>query len=35
MPITEQVYNVLYQGLEPIIAVQNLLQRQQKAEITS
>ena len=34
MPITEQVYNVLYQGLEPIIAVQNLLQRQQKAETT-
>jgi len=32
MPITEQVYKVLYQGLEPIIAVQNLLQREQKAE---
>jgi glycerol-3-phosphate dehydrogenase (NAD(P)+) len=32
MPITEQVYKVLYQGLEPITAVQNLLKREQKSE---
>ncbi len=35
MPIVEQVYNVLYNNLEPTIAVQNLLLREQKAEITS
>ena len=34
MPITEQVYKVLYQGLEPVIAVQNLLGREQKSETT-
>ena len=32
MPITEQTYNVLYQGLSPLAAVQNLLLRKQKAE---
>jgi glycerol-3-phosphate dehydrogenase (NAD(P)+) len=32
MPITEQTYNVLYEGLAPRTAVQNLLARQQKAE---
>ncbi len=32
MPIIEQTYKVLYQGLEPRIAVQNLLAREQKAE---
>ncbi len=35
MPIVEQVYNVLYNNLEPTIAVQNLLLREQKAEIIS
>jgi glycerol-3-phosphate dehydrogenase (NAD(P)+) len=34
MPITEQVYKVLYQELEPVIAVQNLLGREQKSETT-
>ncbi len=32
MPITEQTYKVLYEGLAPRIAVQNLLAREQKAE---
>jgi glycerol-3-phosphate dehydrogenase (NAD(P)+) len=32
MPITGQVYRVLYQGLSPREAVQALLQREQKAE---
>ncbi|MCQ8104155.1 NAD(P)-dependent glycerol-3-phosphate dehydrogenase [Methylomonas sp. SURF-2] len=33
MPITEQVYNVLFNDLPPIRAVQNLLAREQKPEI--
>ncbi len=33
MPITEQTYKVLYENLEPRIAVQNLLNRNQKSEI--
>jgi glycerol-3-phosphate dehydrogenase (NAD(P)+) len=33
MPITEQTYKVLYEGLDPLIAVQNLLAREQKSEI--
>lgn len=32
MPITEQTYKVLYENLDPRIAVQNLLRRDQKAE---
>lgn len=32
MPITEQTYNVLYQGLEPKVAVQRLLERSQRPE---
>lgn len=32
MPITDQVYRVLYDGLAPRAAVQALLQREQKAE---
>lgn len=32
MPITEQTYKVLYEGLAPLTAVQNLLARDQKAE---
>ena len=32
MPITEQTYKVLYQQLQPLTAVQNLLEREQKAE---
>ena len=32
MPIIEQTYKVLYEGLEPLTAVQNLLGRQQKSE---
>ncbi len=32
MPITEQTYKVLYEGLSPLTAVQNLLLRKQKAE---
>ena len=34
MPITEQVYKVLFEGLSPKAAVQNLLGRDQKPEIT-
>lgn len=33
MPISEQVYNVLYQGLSPNDAVQSLLSREQKPEL--
>ncbi|MCK5829463.1 MAG: NAD(P)-dependent glycerol-3-phosphate dehydrogenase [Methylococcales bacterium] len=33
MPITEQTYKVLYEDMDPRIAVQNLLARDQKAEI--
>jgi len=32
MPITEQTYRVLYEGLTPLTAVQNLLAREQKPE---
>jgi glycerol-3-phosphate dehydrogenase (NAD(P)+) len=32
MPITEQAYNVLYQGLDPKLAVQRLLERSQRPE---
>ncbi len=32
MPITEQTYKVLYEHLDPKLAVQNLLAREQKAE---
>jgi glycerol-3-phosphate dehydrogenase (NAD(P)+) len=32
MPISEQVYQVLYEGLDPKIAVQHLLDRSQKPE---
>lgn len=32
MPITEQIYRVLYDGLAPLSAVQNLLQRDQRSE---
>jgi glycerol-3-phosphate dehydrogenase (NAD(P)+) len=32
MPISEQVYRVLHEGLDPKTAVQNLLDRSQKAE---
>lgn len=32
MPITEQTYKVLYENLEPRLAVQNLLTREQKTE---
>lgn len=32
MPITEQTYKVLYEGLEPLAAVQNLLSRELKSE---
>jgi glycerol-3-phosphate dehydrogenase (NAD(P)+) len=33
MPITEQVYRVLYEGLDPKVAVQHLLDRSQKPEV--
>jgi glycerol-3-phosphate dehydrogenase (NAD(P)+) len=33
MPISEQVYRVLYEGLDPKIAVQRLLERSQKPEV--
>ena len=33
MPITEQTYKVLYEGLAPLTAVQNLLAREQKPEL--
>ena len=32
MPITEQTYKVLYENLSPLVAVQNLLGREQKAD---
>jgi len=32
MPITEQTYRVLYEGLAPLAAVKNLLAREQKSE---
>ena len=32
MPITEQTYKVLYEDLSPSVAVQNLLDRELKAE---
>lgn len=32
MPISTQVYRVLYEGLPPVLAVQNLLGRKQKSE---
>ncbi len=35
MPITEQTYKVLYEDLKPLYAVQNLLARDQKAEVIS
>lgn len=35
MPITEQVYQILYKALPPLEAVRNLLLRQQKAEVLS
>jgi glycerol-3-phosphate dehydrogenase (NAD(P)+) len=33
MPITEQTYKVLYENLDPRLAVQNLLTREQKPEL--
>ena len=33
MPITEQTYKVLYENLDPRVAVQNLLTREQKPEL--
>jgi glycerol-3-phosphate dehydrogenase (NAD(P)+) len=35
MPITEQVYKVLFEDLSPKVAVQNLLGRDQKPEISN
>jgi glycerol-3-phosphate dehydrogenase (NAD(P)+) len=35
MPITEQTYKVLYEGLAPLSAVQNLLRRELKSETTA
>jgi glycerol-3-phosphate dehydrogenase (NAD(P)+) len=32
MPITEQVYRILYEGLDPQEAVRNLLERDPKSE---
>ena len=32
MPITEQTYKVLYEGLDPLTAVENLLARELKPE---
>jgi glycerol-3-phosphate dehydrogenase (NAD(P)+) len=32
MPITEQTYRVLYEGLDPHTAVHNLLSRQARSE---
>ncbi|WP_024297722.1 NAD(P)H-dependent glycerol-3-phosphate dehydrogenase [Methylomicrobium lacus] len=34
MPITEQTFKVLYEGLSPVAAVQNLLSRELKSEST-
>jgi glycerol-3-phosphate dehydrogenase (NAD(P)+) len=33
MPIIEQTYKVLYENLNPLSAVKNLLAREQKAEV--
>ncbi len=33
MPITEQIYRILYKSLEPEVAVRTLLSRQQKSEL--
>jgi glycerol-3-phosphate dehydrogenase (NAD(P)+) len=33
MPITEQTYRVLYEGLAPLVAVQALLGRRQRPEL--
>jgi len=33
MPITEQIYNVLHQNIDPRVAVQNLLTREIKSEL--
>jgi glycerol-3-phosphate dehydrogenase (NAD(P)+) len=33
MPITEQTYKILYENLDPHLAVQNLLTREQKSEL--
>ena len=33
MPITEQTYKVLYEGLDPKLAVENLLARELKPEV--
>ncbi len=35
MPITEQVYNVLYKGLDPTVAAKNLMERAVRAETDS
>lgn len=35
MPITEQVYRILYEGLPPLDAVRNLLLRERKAEAST
>ncbi|MBM4207653.1 MAG: NAD(P)-dependent glycerol-3-phosphate dehydrogenase [Gammaproteobacteria bacterium] len=35
MPITEQTYRVLYEDMDPLMAVQNLFARDQKAESSS
>ncbi|MDD5035441.1 MAG: glycerol-3-phosphate dehydrogenase, partial [Methylococcaceae bacterium] len=35
MPITEQTYRILYEGLPPAEAVRNLLLREPKAETLS
>ena len=32
MPITEQTYKVLYEQLDPLTAVENLLSRETKSE---
>jgi glycerol-3-phosphate dehydrogenase len=32
MPITTEVYRILYEGLDPHIAVRELLHRRQRAE---
>ena len=34
MPITEQVYRVLFAGIDPMIAVQTLLDREPRPETT-
>jgi glycerol-3-phosphate dehydrogenase (NAD(P)+) len=32
MPITEQMYNILFKGVKPLIAIKNLMNRQSKRE---